>query len=163
MAKSMNLNGSWGLTWAEGSSLMQPGFYTKKVLAGRQLFPATVPAPIHTVLEEAGVIEDINFGLNSLKARWVEEMFWIYRRTFTATAEMAEQSSWLIFEHIEFDAVVWLNGEEVGRHENANRPAKFEITGKVREGENLLVVQTSTGMHGAAEKPAFDYHSGDIG
>lgn len=56
MSKSQCLNGTWGLTWAEGACLMNPDYYTAPTLAGRKLLPAAVPAPIHRVLQDAGVI-----------------------------------------------------------------------------------------------------------
>ncbi len=163
MSGSLCLNGTWGLTWAEGTMLMHPDYYTGPALSGRKLLPAAVPAPIHRVLEQAGIIEDINVGLNSLRARWVEEQFWIYRHTFTASADAAGQHAWLVFEHLEFETIVRLNGAEVGRHMNANRPARFDVTGKVKPGENLIVVQVSSGMHSAADKPSQDYWVGPIG
>ncbi len=163
MPKSQSLNGVWGLTWAEGGQLMMPGYYTGTSLGGRRLIEANVPAPIHQVLQEARIIDDLNVGLNSLKARWVEEQFWIYRHTFSVCDEATEQQAWLNFEHLEFEAIVWLNGVEVGRHANANRPARFAITGKLVPGENLIVVQLSTGMHSAADRPSKDYCVGEIG
>ena len=125
MGGMLGLNGIWGLTWAEGPALMSPDQYTAVKLRGRRLIEAPVPAPIHKVLMDKGLIEDPNVGLNSLKARWVEEQFWIYRRTFTAPEEAGRQGVWLVFDKLEFEAVVWLNGQEVGRHTNANRPARF--------------------------------------
>jgi len=163
MSGSLLLNGTWGLTYAEGLLLMPPDHYTGVVLYGRELMPATVPAPIHQVLQEAGVIDDPHIGLNSLKARWVEEMFWVYRHTFSVPAEAVDQYAWLTFEKLELDAIVSLNGLEVGRHANANRPACFNVTGKVRAGENLLVVQLSSGMHTASDKPAANYFIGETG
>ena len=163
MSSVISLNGTWGLTWAEGSHLMHPGHYTGPTLRGRGLLPAPVPAPIHQVLEGAGLIESPYIGLNSLKARWVEEAFWIYRHTFSVPDEAVGQHAWLVFDRLELEATVWLNDEEVGRHANAHRPARFDVTGKLRPGENLLVVQLATGMHSASEKPAAGYASGDIG
>ena len=157
------LNGAWSLTWAEGAHLMPPGHYTGMLLRGRGMLPAEVPAPIHRVLEGAGLLEPVNIGLNSLKARWVEEQFWIYRQSFSVPAEALTQQVWLTFDRLELDATIWLNGEEVGRHANAHRPATFTITGKLQPGENLLVVQVSSGMHSAADKPAQGYSVGDIG
>jgi len=159
----ISLNGTWGLTWAEGSHLMHPGHYTGPALRGRGLLPAKTPAPIHQALRGAGLIDDPNVGLNSLKARWVEEAFWIYRHTFSVPEEAAGQHSWLTFDRLELEATVWLNGEEIGRHANAHRPARFDVTGKLKTGENLLVAQLSSGMHSAADKPAAGFSSGDIG
>lgn len=136
---------------------MDVDHYTAPQLRGRRLLSVTVPAPIHQVLMDAGFLDDPNIGLNSLRARWVEEQFWVYRHTFTAPAEAAEQPAWLVFERLELDTIVSLNGQEVGRHANANRPARFCVSGKVRAGENLLVVQISTGIHGSADKPGADY------
>jgi beta-mannosidase len=162
MSGTLSLNGTWGLTWAEGSPLMHPDHYTGPSLHGRRLLQATVPAPIHQVLMNLGLLEDINIGLNSLKARWVEEMFWIYRHTFQVPPEAITQFAWLTFDRLEYNAVVWLNGQEIGRHANAHRPARFNITGKLRRGDNLLVVKLETGIHDAADKPAAEYHAGLI-
>lgn len=159
MGGSLSLNGTWGLTYAEGSQLMTPDHYTGPSLRGRQLIPAAVPAPIHRVLMDAGLLDDPNVGMNSLKARWVEEAFWIYRHTFVAPAEALDQAAWLVFEKLEYDATIWLNSGEVGHHANANRPARFNVTGKLRAGDNLLVVRVSTGIHSCADKPVADYFS----
>lgn len=163
MSGSLSLNGTWGLTWAEGSHLMEPEHYMGPTLRGRRLLRAAVPAPIHKVLEEAALIEDPNTGLNSLRARWVEEQFWIYRHVVTVPQEATTQTAWLTFEKLELEATVLLNGKEVGKHANAHRPARFNVTGKLRSGENLLVVQVSTGLHSASDRPAEGYASGKIG
>ncbi len=163
MTRSLSLNGTWGLIWAEGSPLNPPDYFTGENLHGWRLLEAEVPAPIHKALMDKGLIEDPNFGMNSLKARWVEEMFWIYRRSFEAPEDALSQTAWLVFEKLELDAVVLLNGQEVGRHANAHRPARFEVTGKLRPGENLLVVKLSTGLHSASDKQAKGYNSGEIG
>jgi len=157
MSGSLCLNGTWGLTYAEGTGLVNADHYTAPSLRGKRLMPAAVPAPIHRVLMDAGLIDDINVGMNTLKARWVEEQFWVYRHTFRVPAEAMEQNSWLVFEKLEFDATVWLNGHEVGRHANANRPARFDTTGMLRPADNTLVVKVSTGMHGWADKAVADY------
>ena len=157
MAGALSLNGIWDLTFAEGPPLLHPDHYLGPHVRGRRLLPARVPAPIHQVLLEAGLIEDPNIGLNSLRARWVEEQFWVYRYTFQAPDGARAQRARLVFERLELDAVVMLNGEVVGTHANAFRPARFDVTGKLRPGQNLLVVKISTGLHSAADKPAADY------
>ncbi|MDD8047346.1 MAG: hypothetical protein PHF14_12855, partial [Verrucomicrobiota bacterium] len=83
----MLLNGVWGLTYSEGSTAAAVAHYTRNNLEGRRLLAAQVPAPIHRVLTEAGLLEDPNLGMNSLRARWVEEVFWIYRRVIDVPKE----------------------------------------------------------------------------
>ena len=160
MSGSLSLNGTWDLIWAEGRSRNSPGHYTGLSIEGKSSVKAKVPAPIHSVMIEHGFAGDPNVGLNSLYSRWVEEMFWIYRRNFQVPVAATKQHAWLSFECLELDTVVWLNGEEVGRHANANRPARFDVTGKLRSGENLLVVQIESGLHRAADKPAIEYGMG---
>ncbi len=162
MSGSLCLNGTWGLTYAEGLPLLAPNHYTAPSLHGRRLLPAAVPAPIHKVLMHAGLLDDPNVGLNSLRARWVEEMFWIYRHTFRVPAEALEQHAWLVFDKLEYDAVVWLNGCEIGGHANANRPARFDVTGKLRPADNLLVVKVSTGLHRDADRPTKEYYAHEM-
>lgn len=154
MTGCLSLNGAWGLTYSEDN----PDYYCGPWLEGRKMLPAPVPATVHEALMAAGLLEDPNIGLNSLRARWVEEAFWIYRRTFEAPAEALHAAAWLVFERLEMNALVWLNGEEIGRHQNANRPARFNITGKLREGENLLVVRLDSGIFASADKPGAEYN-----
>jgi beta-mannosidase len=163
MSGHLLLNGTWGLTHAEGDHRMPPRHYTSTQLHGRALLPAAVPAPIHQVLLDAGLLDDPNIGLNSLRARWVEECFWIYRHTFTAPAEAAAQQAWLTFARLEQDAVIYLNGVEVGRHANAHRPACFNVSGTLRAGENLLVVRIESGIFANSDRPSQDYFCGEQG
>jgi beta-mannosidase len=136
---------------------MPPDHLMGTQLRARKLLAVRVPAPIHQVLQEAGIIDDPNYGLNSLRARWVEEQYWIYRHTFEAPEAATRVAPWLVFEQVEMVATVWLNGEELGEHANVHRPARFEVTGRLRPGENLLVVRLTTGLAEACDKPVRDY------
>jgi beta-mannosidase len=158
MGGSLSLNGTWDLVSTERKSAQD---YTGPAIEGKWILKARVPAPIHKVLMEHGLAGDPNVGLNALYSRWVEEGFWVYRHVFQAPPEAVEQHAWLTFQCLELDAIVWLNGEEVGRHANANRPAGFDVTGKLQPGENLLVVLIESGLYAAADKPAGEYGTGE--
>ncbi|HLV80156.1 MAG TPA: glycoside hydrolase family 2 protein [Chthonomonadaceae bacterium] len=154
MSGVVSLNGTWELTNAE----FEPDYFTAPTLRGRRMFPAAVPAPIHQVLMDLGLVEDPRVGLNSLKARWVEEQFWVYRHSFPAPEEAARQNAWLCFDRLELNATVWLNGQEVGTHANALRPACFAVSGKLQAGENLLVVRIESGLYDVIDRPVGEYH-----
>ncbi len=153
MHNSISLNGTWQLTYSEDA----PQQYTAASLDGRGMLPATVPAPVHRVLMDNGLLDDPNVGMNSLRARWVEEAFWIYRHTFEAPEAAADAQCRLVFDRLAMNATVWLNGQEVGKHANVHRPAAFDVTGKVRAGENLIVVQLTAGLQESLDKPSGDY------
>jgi len=154
----LSLKGIWQLTYAEGAMLHPQSYFLGTKLDTACILDAPVPAPIHEVLMQAGWLDDVNIGMNSLKARWVEEMFWIYRKEFEVPAASARQNCRLVFERLEFAAVVFLNGEEIGRHANAHRPAIFDITGKLTTGKNLIVVQIEAGLyHGVDKSTAYGW------
>lgn len=150
---AMSLNGTWELAWTEDF----PDFAFADDLPGRCVLPAAVPASIHQVLMDAGMLDDPRVGMNSLRARWVEEQTWVYRRDFTVPDEAVDKPAWLVFDRLEYEAVVKLNGEIIGEHANAHRPARFDVTGKLRAGENRIVVRCDTGLVSAADKPGGEY------
>lgn len=45
------------------------------------------------------------------------------------------------FSAVNYDAIVYINGEKLGEHVGGFTPFNFEITGKVKEGENFIVVK----------------------
>ncbi len=163
MTGTLSLNGTWSLYHAEGAHRIVPGHFTAETLQGCRPLAAAVPAPIHQVLLDAEVLDDLNIGLNSLKARWVEESFWIYRHAFTAPDTALAGPAWLTFARLELNATIYLNGAEIGTHANAHRPATFDLTGKLRAGGNLLVVVIESGLFANADQPSKDYHVGEQG
>lgn len=69
-----------------------------------------------------------------------EGIVW-YRTTFEATRTQHGERSFLCFGGANKRATVWLNGEEVGRHEGGFTPFHFEVTDQVNAGENVLTVR----------------------
>jgi beta-mannosidase len=156
--QQVSLSGTWQLTWHDDA----PQFLVAPEAPGRLQLEANVPAPVHYALMQAGLLEDPRFGLNALRARWVEEQFWVYRRQFLTPPNIkAKIPVWLDFALLEYDAVVYLNGERIGQHANAHRPARFDITGKLKTdgSANILIVQLDAGLFGAADKPGGEYRA----
>jgi beta-mannosidase len=154
--QQVDLNGTWQLSWHDDA----PQFLTALEAPGRMQLDAEVPKPIHEVLMKAGILDDPRIGLNALKARWVEEQFWVYRRMFLSPSGLRDVTPiWLDFLCLEYDAVIFLNGEEIGRHANAHRPCRIEVTGKLKTdgSANILIVQLDAGLFGVADKSAREY------
>ncbi len=150
----VELNGTWELSWVDDF----PEFLIHTDAPMRHRLTARVPEPVHQTLRRHGLLDDPNIGLNSLRARWVEEQFWVYRHRFPTPEGAADSPAWLCFEHLEQDAIVYVNGLEVGRHSNAHRPARFEVTGKLNtNSENTVVVRVDAGLYAVADKPGAEY------
>lgn len=68
-----------------------------------------------------------------------ENKLW-YRRTFTVPADWEDQNVLLHFGAVDWQTTVWVNGEEVGRHEGGYDPFNFDITDALKEGDEQDLV-----------------------
>jgi beta-glucuronidase len=62
----------------------------------------------------------------------------------------------LLFEAVNYRARVWLNGEEIARHEGGFTPFEVEVTGRLLPDRNSLVVRADS-RHDARTLPALDF------
>jgi hypothetical protein len=113
-----SLNGLWnyGIT-AKDAAL-------PRHFAGRIL----VPFPIESAL--SGV----------KKSLLPDQTLW-YERTFTVHRLRPDERLLLHFGAVDFDAVVFVNGQEIGRHTGGYQSFSFDITHAVQSGENRLLVK----------------------
>lgn len=110
--------------------------------------PAVVPGGVHESLLAAGRIEDPYYDRNEGEIRWVEERDWWYRGTFSAPDDLERgERLRLVFHGLDTVVDIWLNGEELGSHENMFRPAEYDVTARVRP-ENDLVLRFSPPLAG---------------
>ncbi|MFX0101983.1 MAG: glycoside hydrolase family 2 protein [Candidatus Hodarchaeota archaeon] len=64
-----------------------------------------------------------------------------YRRTFTLPEGWSEQNILLHFGAVDWEAIIWLNGKEIGNHEGGYVPFSFDITEAVNfSDDNEIVV-----------------------
>lgn len=107
----------------------------------RGWIPATVPGSVQHDLWQAGEIPNPTFERNSLGSEWAAQRSWVYKRTFVVDETLRERRAHLCFEGLDFEAHIFLNGEELGTHRSMFTPAIFEVSAKLRYGEeNLLAV-----------------------
>lgn len=63
-----------------------------------------------------------------------------YRKVFDYNKQ-DDKRYYLYFGAVNYEANVYLNGEKVGSHEGGFTPFNFEVTGKLKEGENFVIVK----------------------
>ncbi|MCL2005990.1 MAG: hypothetical protein FWG73_07465 [Planctomycetaceae bacterium] len=109
----LNLNGYWD--WKD-SKERQEGF-SRRIL---------VPFPVESALSRVGQQSERS----------------IYRRTFTIPENWSEEYSILLhFGAVDWEAIVFVNGQQVGKHLGGYSPFSFDITQYIRrEEQNELVV-----------------------
>lgn len=82
---------------------------------------------------------DFNSQVPELK--YYEGNVW-YQRFFTAK-KTPDHRQTLYFAGVSYQAAVWLNGAEVGRHEGGFTPFQFDVSELLKDGENDLVVMVN--------------------
>jgi beta-mannosidase len=107
---------------------------------------ATVPGLAAQDLLRHGRIPDPYWGDQVGQARWIEERDFVYRTELNLSAEEAALPARLVFDSLDTFASVHLNGERIARHENQLRRLFVDVTGKLREGENLLAIAFEASM-----------------
>lgn len=103
--------------------------------------PAQVPGDVHLDYLRAGLIDDPFFGTNHDRLRWMEEMDWWYRTDLIAPAVPTGKRLHLLFEGLDVFATIYLNGKEVGKHDNMFTPLRIDVTDHVKAGDNRLEVR----------------------
>jgi beta-mannosidase len=159
--RSIDLSGTWQVTWNEGGhgpQSLESYLQSDPVLDPPRFMDVKVPMELHLAMEEAGLVEDLNYGINTLKARWVAEKYWLYVKRFIVSDEALKQKCWLVFEQLDLNAIIKLNGETVGNHNSAFVPCRIDVTGKLQQGENLIQVGIESGLYGVAEKEGSAYN-----
>jgi beta-galactosidase len=64
-----------------------------------------------------------------------------YRMSFLIDPAWSGRSVFLLFEGVDSNLTVWVNGQEVGYSQDSRLPAEFDITAYLHEGENLLAAR----------------------
>lgn len=103
--------------------------------------PITLPGDVHTALLEADILPDPYYGENEKTVMWVGETAWSVERNFTAAASDIDGHLTLTLAEVDCIATILLNGEVVAKTQNAFIRNDIDVTGKVREGENILRIE----------------------
>ena len=107
--------------------------------------PATVPNTVLAALVDDGVYTNIYFGKNlaAIPTAPFTNSWW-FRKEIDLTRGQARENADLIFEGINYRANIWLNGEQVATTNEtfgAYRIFKFDVSGKLKSGKNILAVE----------------------
>ena len=103
---------------------------------------ATVPGTIHTDLMAHRLIPDPFYRDNERLVQWVDKVNWEYALSFVVGDTLLSYAHHeLTFAGIDTYASIFLNDEPLGETFNMFRTWTFDVTGRLREGENRLLVR----------------------
>jgi len=131
----VDLNGAWEL-----KAFPQPdaGAVRSLPLPGGldvRTYRATVPGCCEQELMRAGELPDPLVSTNAFAWREYEGHQWLYTRRFACPACAPGERAVLFFGGIDTLADVFLNGRKIGEAANMLIPHEFDVTDKVRAGE----------------------------
>jgi beta-galactosidase/beta-glucuronidase len=122
------LNGEWQFEIDVGDSGLERG------LLGREL-SARITVPFCPESALSGI-----HNTDFLNAVW-------YRRQVTIPAAWAGRRVLLHFQAVDYDATVWVNGREVGRHRGGFTPFTCDLHGVAAAGETITLVLRARDFH----------------
>lgn len=147
---------------ATGEQITAPEFDDKEWIT------ATVPATVLMSYANIGAIPEPNYDNNlfQISESFFNSNFW-YRRTFTCPEQLEGKHVFLNFDGINWKANVFLNGKRISRIEGAFMRGRTDVTGALREGENVLAVEIIKNAHPGAIKEKYmqdtDFNGGLLG
>lgn len=117
----LNLNGEWQFEIDAGDSGLERGLLDQP-LSGRILVPFCPESKLSG-------IEHVDF----MPAVW-------YRREVVVPSTWVNHRILLHFQAVDYDATVWVNGQEIGRHRGGFTPFTCDLSDLAHAGESITIV-----------------------
>ena len=95
-----------------------------------------VPGGVALAAYRAKLIDYPYYERNSLKCEWLENKWWMYETTFQRPALTGKRIR-LVFDGVDYHAMIWLNGVLLGEHEGMYESFSFDITEQFFQSEEL--------------------------
>lgn len=173
--RKQSLDGTWRL-YIEENAKCKDWFnhhdsLTEEDLKQKGLTPieGSVPGNFELDMEKAGLLCDLFYDTNILKARYLENRHLWYVRNFTFEGKPCDRD-FLLFEGVDTEAQYFLNGEYICCSDNMMIEHRFcGIEEILREGENELIVHIEPSAIasrnrklGAGITTGLSYHYGSL-
>jgi beta-galactosidase len=153
----MSLNGKWKFHWVKNPDNRPADFYKPEFYAGHW---ADINVPGNwerqgygtaIYVNESYEFDDplFNFKKNPPLVPHAENEVGSYRRTFTVPADWDGRRVVLCCEGVISFYYVWVNGELVGYNQGSKTPSEWDITDKLRKGENTIALEVYRWSAGA--------------
>lgn len=144
-----SLNGKWKFNWVRNPDNRPVDFYKPSFHTGGW---AEINVPGNWERQGYGTaiyvnenyeFDDpmFNFKKNPPLVPHAENEVGSYRRTFTVPADWEGRRIVLCCEGVSSFYYVWINGEKVGYNQGSKTPAEWDITDKLKKGENTIALE----------------------
>ena len=146
-----SLNGEWAFHFSKNPAERPRNFYQNNFTKSNSW--TTIPVPANWELEGHGtpIYTNWNYPFEPVNPPYIphdesedphrSNPVGSYLKTFTLPTDWKDQRILLHFGGVSSAMYVWLNGELVGYSQDSRLPAEFDISDKVKSGENRLAVE----------------------
>ena len=162
--RTLNLNGDWSLSYTKENLPVSTSVELKALSTlekwaelffenpyDLQTIDATVPGNFELDLQREGIIGDLFKGMATRDNQKWEIYYKYYYRKFNV--EQTENQE-LVFEGLDTICDIYLNGEFLAHTDNCFVEHTFDVSKKLREGENEIFVKVSPTYYEALK---YDY------
>lgn len=117
----VNLDGKWDFTFDDSNEGMKKNYINH--------FPAKykINVPVSYEYPDSGIVDEK-----------IHNIVW-YKKSFNHTK--TDKLTLLHFEGVDYEAMVWVNGQYIGSHVGGYSRFSFDITKQLKNGENEIVVR----------------------
>lgn len=157
----LSLDGTWKFNWVSNPSAVPTGFYNDSYnTSGWDDITVPYPwqvwgirnnkswdKPMYTNVTYPFSIDYTNFSVMTSRPSWytynssMMNPVGSYKRTFTVPSSWDGRDIYVRFNGAGHGYYVWVNGKFVGYAEDSYLPSEWNITDKLRKGENTISVQ----------------------
>ena len=145
----MSLNGSWKFHWVKNPDNRPKDFYKPEFYTGGW---ADIQVPGNRERQGYGTAIYVNetyefddklfhFKKNPPLVPYKENEVGSYRRTFTIPADWEDRRVVICCEGVISFYYIWVNGHLLGYNQGSKTPAEWDITDKLKKGENTVALE----------------------
>jgi beta-galactosidase len=141
------LNGAWKFTLAPAVDAVPDGFYAQNFDDSAW---TSIPVPSNWQLpavqlpgfKDNPIYANVHYTFEPNPPYPPEQNpTGCYRTRFTLEPAWAGRSVFLLFEGVDSNLTLWINGREVGYSQDSRLPAEFDVTPYLQAGENLIAAR----------------------
>ena len=139
--EKVSLNGNWDMI----VDPLENGFYNHRLQEYDNGYfrNAQMQAPTDLIEYNFETSEQLmvpgDWNTQKDKLYYYEGTLW-YKKDFEYKSKK-DELAFLYFEAVNYEAIVYLNGEKIGSHTGGYTPFQFEVTDKLKEGNNFVVLK----------------------
>ena len=137
MRRVVSLDDGWDLWSTEAGASQNPCLRS----AEAETFRVNLPEDAHEALRREGKLPNYHLADHFLQYQRVNDRDWTFEKRFRVPADWSPERSLVAFDGIDLLGEVYLNGELLGKSENAFLPVRLDVAARLRrDEENVLTV-----------------------